>query len=65
MSKHEAALGIANHLLKTSNDQMVKGLARGFIELLEQNKEMAKNLEDLVRVMSLQEAAKELPNETM
>ena len=65
MSKHEAALGIANHLLKTSNDQMVKGLARGFIEVLEQNKELTKNLEDLLRVMSMQEAMKAIPNETI
>ena len=65
MSKHEAAIGIANHILKTSTDQMIKGLARGFLELVEQNKELTKNLEDLLRVMSMQEAMKAIPNETI
>ncbi len=70
MSKHEAALGIANHLLKTSNDQMVKGLARGLIEAVAQIKEMQQGVDDqvalnaeLVQIINLQNAAKELPND--
>lgn len=36
MENNQSAVGFANYLLKTSNDQMVKGIAREYLKLLQE-----------------------------